>query len=76
MGMRVWIGFGWAMVLGNFQCKGILQIWIITVGQGPTMLAVGVGVGEGCFGYCFQPLSFLKANHKIYVLKISKILSH
>ena len=72
MGMRV--GFGWAMVLGNFQCKGILQIWIIIVGQGPAVLAVGAR--EGCFGYCFQPLSFLKANSKIYVLKISKILSH
>ena len=26
----------------NFQCRGVLQIWII-VGQGPTALAVGVG---------------------------------
>ena len=26
----------------NFQCRGVLQIWII-VGQGPTALAVGAG---------------------------------
>ena len=27
----------------NFQCRGVLLIWII-VGQGPTALAVGAGV--------------------------------
>ena len=26
----------------NFQCRGVLLIWII-VGQGPTALAVGAG---------------------------------
>ena len=26
----------------NFQCRGVLLIWI-TVGQGPTALAVGAG---------------------------------
>ena len=26
----------------NFQCQGVLLIWI-RVGQGPTMLAVGAG---------------------------------
>ena len=30
------------MVLGNFQCRGVLLIWI-RVGQGPTALAVGAG---------------------------------
>ena len=30
----------------NFQCRGVLLIWII-VGQGPTVLAVGAG--GGCF---------------------------
>ena len=30
----------------NFQCRGVLLIWII-VGQGPTALAVGAG--GGCF---------------------------
>ena len=28
----------------NFQCRGVLLIWII-VGQGPTALAVGAGGG-------------------------------
>ena len=28
----------------NFQCRGVLLIWI-TVGQGPTELAVGAGGG-------------------------------
>ena len=31
----------------NFQCRGVLRIWII-VGQGPTLLAVGAG--GGCSG--------------------------
>ena len=42
-----WFYGGWsggAMVLVNFQCRGVLLIWI-RVGQGPTALAVGVG---GC----------------------------
>ena len=30
----------------NFQCRGVLLIWII-VGKGPIELAVGVG--GGCF---------------------------
>ena len=30
------------MVLDNFQCRGVLLIWIIA-GQGPTALAVGAG---------------------------------
>ena len=30
------------MVLGNFQCQGILLSWV-GVGQGPTVLAVGAG---------------------------------
>ena len=33
---------GGRMVL--FQCRGVLQIWII-IGQGPTVLAVGAGGG-------------------------------
>ena len=32
----------WCLV--NFQCRGVLLIWII-VGQGPTALAVGAGGG-------------------------------
>ena len=32
------------MVLGNFQCRSVLLIWII-VGQVPTVLAAGAGGG-------------------------------
>ena len=51
---------GWsgdAMVLGKLQVPGRPTIWI-TVGQGPTALAVGAG--GGCFFtliYPFSPLS-------------------
>ena len=31
----------------NFQCRGLLLIWII-VGQGPTALTVTVGADGGC----------------------------
>ena len=39
----------------NFQCRGVLLIWII-VGQGPFALAVGA---VGVFGNFFSDLSFL-----------------
>ena len=32
------------MVLGYFQCRGVLLIWI-RVGQEPIALAIGAGVG-------------------------------
>ena len=35
-----WLGR--AMVLGSFQCRGILLLWHM-VGQGPTVLAAGAG---------------------------------
>ena len=38
------------MVRVNFQCRGILLIWII-VERGPTALAVGVG--GGCLDFFF-----------------------
>ena len=46
----------------NFQCRGVLLIWII-VGQGP--IALAVGAGGGCldifslfiFSLFFLPLS-------------------
>ena len=41
----------------NFQCRGVLLIWII-VGQGPTALIVGSG---GAFGHFFSHLSFLSS---------------
>ena len=40
----------------NFQCRGVLLIWI-RVGQGPTALVIGA-VG-GLFGSFFSRLSFL-----------------
>ena len=40
----------------NFQCRGVLLVWM-TVGQGPIALAVGA-VG-GLFGHFFSYLSFL-----------------
>ena len=47
------------MVLGNFQCRSFLLIWII-VGQEPTVLAVGAGVVVWVF---FSRLSFLFLPH-------------
>ena len=39
----------------NFQCRGILLVWI-KVGQGPTALALGSG--GGCFDVCLlSPIS-------------------
>ena len=49
MARRCWV---------NFQCWGVLLIWII-VGQGPVALAVGAG--GGCFGHFFSHLSFLSS---------------
>ena len=39
----------------NFQCRGVLLIWI-RIGQGPTALAEGLGVG--CLDIFFSRLSF------------------
>ena len=40
----------------NFQCWGVLLIWII-VGQGP--IALAVGAGGGCLDIFFSQLSLL-----------------
>ena len=40
----------------NFQCRGVLLIWI-RVGQGP--IALAVGTGRGLFGHFVSSLSFL-----------------
>ena len=45
-----WGRSGLEMVMGNFQCRGILQIWMI-VGQGPVVLAVGAD--KGCLDIFF-----------------------
>ena len=39
---------GWAMVLGRFQCRGVLLLLHI-VGQGPAVLASGAGDGWAIF---------------------------
>ena len=48
-------GSGGAMVLGKLPVPGRPTIWI-SVGQGPTALAVGAG--GGCFGHCYSHLFF------------------
>ena len=42
----------------NFQCRGVLLIWI-RVGQGP--IALAVGAGGVCLDIFFSPLSFLSS---------------
>ena len=42
----------------NFQCQGVLLIWII-VGQGP--IALAVGAGGGGLDIFFSHLSFLSS---------------
>ena len=51
-----WIGRVVRTCWENFQCQGVLLIWII-VGQGPIALVVGAG-GE-LFGHFFSRLLFL-----------------
>ena len=47
VGFAFW--FGWAMVLGSFQCRGVLLLLHI-LEQGPAELATSVGrVGYNCF---------------------------
>ena len=55
----------------NFQCRGVLLIWLI-LGQGSTALAVGVG--GGCLdiftlNYLFSPLSPSLWETARYILK-------
>ena len=45
------------MVLGSFQCRGVLLLSHM-VGQGPTVLAAGVG-RVGCFYIFSSRLSYL-----------------
>ena len=46
------------MCLVNFQCRGVLLIWIM-VGQGP--IALAVGTDGGCLDIFFSRLSFLSS---------------
>ena len=48
---------GWAMVLGSFQCRGVLLLLHI-VGQGPAVPAAGVGrVGYIFYNFHLSSLS-------------------
>ena len=49
---------GWAMVLGSFQCQGVLLLLHI-VGQGPALLAAGAGQVGYVFFIFFIYLPFL-----------------
>ena len=53
-------GGGWVVrrCWVNFQCRGVLLNWI-TVGQGPTVLAVGAGGGCLDIFTLIYPFSFL-----------------
>ena len=44
---------GWAMVLGSFQCRGVLLLLHI-VGQGPAVLGAGAGRVGCIFLYIFH----------------------
>ena len=58
----------------NFQCRGVLLIWII-VGQGPAVLAVGAGgvvwtfLSSSIFSSFFLPLSETARYRLKYVSK-------
>ena len=56
--LSAWGSSGGAMVLGKLSVPGRPTIWI-TVGQGPTALAVGAG--GGLFGHFYSHLSFLSS---------------
>ena len=56
------------MVLGNFQCRGVLLIWII-VGQGPDALAVGAGVFFCLFVFFFLTI-FLSSIISLFFLPL------
>ena len=50
-----WLGR--AILLGSFQCQGVLLPWHI-VGQGPAVLAAGAG-RVGCLYFFSSRLSYL-----------------
>ena len=55
----MWLG--WAMVLGSFQCRGVLLLLHI-VGQGPAVLAAGAGWMGYIFFLFFIYLPFLMSS--------------
>ena len=46
----------------NFQCRGVLLIWIM-VGQGP--IAIAVGAGGGLFGHFFSRYPFFLSSFSL-----------
>ena len=59
-------GHGWAMVLGNFQCRSVLPTSIIAR-QGPTLTAAGAA------GSCLDVLSVLTPQSYLFTLGDSLI---
>ena len=53
-----WLGR--AMVLGSFQCRGVLLLWHM-VGQGPAVLAAGAGWVGFFFFFFFLISSILSS---------------
>ena len=51
---------GWAMVLGNFQCRGVLLLWHMKV-QGPAVLAASAGRVGCLFIFYFFVSSILSS---------------
>ena len=58
-------GPGRAIVLGSFQCRGVLLLWHM-VGQGHAVLAVGAG-RVGCFCFFFSFLLFFFSSRLFYL---------
>ena len=68
---------GWAMVLGSFQCRGVLLLLHI-VGQGPDVLAAGAGrVGYIFYIFhlssLFNILPFGRQLNKTEILSVSAV---
>ena len=62
-----WFGWlGWAMVLGSFQCRGVLLRWHI-LGQGPAVLAAGAGRRGYIFIFYFFFFFFFFSSRLLYL---------
>ena len=60
---------GWVMVLGSFQCRGVLLL-LHVVGQGPAVFAGGAGL----VGYIFFYFSSTLSNVLSFGLNMTEIL--
>ena len=54
------------MVLGSFQCRGVLLLWHM-VGQGPAVLAAGAGRVGYFFIYLFFYFFFFHLVYPIFL---------